>query len=256
MGLILLNIENYFSDNPESDLYLEKHKPFLDDLYRWVPLCSAAFERATFISGCMDSKVYFISDSFIEISGYSKKEILANPDNFLHEIIHQRDLDTIRAAYNELINCYLTRDNKLNHTKYSARYNLRMREKSGKWITLECYAYPIYTINETVHFSITHAIVTKEKFVPMFQIYFTEDNKRYIFNEKKGMFFSSKKVDLKDIEIRVLLNTAKGLKEYEIARDMNIELNTIKYYKKGILKKLSVNNMPEAIYYALKNKII
>lgn len=256
MGLFLLNIEDYFSDDPDSDLYINKQKPFLDDLYRWAPLCSAAFERATFISGCLDAKVYFISDSLIEICGNTKDEIKSKSENFLRNLIHPADLDFISKVYKELMSYYLTSEIKLNHTKYSARYNLRIKNKAGKWVSLECYAYPIYTINDTVHFCITHATVSKEKFVPMFQLYFTEDNERFIFQEKKGLFFSSKKIDLKDIEIRILLNTAKGMKEYEIAKGMNIDLNTIKYYKKGILKKLSVNSMTQAIYYALKNKII
>ncbi|MGL4331985.1 MAG: LuxR C-terminal-related transcriptional regulator [Bacteroidales bacterium] len=256
MGLFLLNIEDYFSNEPNSELYINKHRPFLDDLYRWAPLCSAAFERATYISGCYDTKVYFLSNSFIAISGYTKEEITKKADNFLLNIIHPADIKYIGNVYKELMNYYLTSENKLNHTKYFARYNMRIKNKAGKWINLECYSYPIYTINKKVHFCITHTKVSMEKFTPLFQIYFTEENKRFIFQEKKGIFFSSTKADLKDIEIRVLLNTAKGLKEHEIARDMHIELNTIKYYKKGILNKLSVNSMPEAIYYALKNKII
>lgn len=256
MGLFIQNIENYFSKDSSSNLYIGHHASFLDDLHRWAPLCSAVFERATFISGCRNKKVYFLSNSFIELCGYSKEEVLKKPVNFLPEIVHPKDILFIDKIHEELTTLFFIEDNNLNHTKYSARYNLRIKNKAGKWINLECFSYPIYTVNEEIHFTITHAKASAEKYTYQFQIYFTEDNKRFIFHEKKGVFLSSKKVDLKDIEIRILLNTARGLKEHEIARDMDIDLNTIKYYKKAILKKLSVNSMPEAIYYALKNKLI
>lgn len=256
MGLFLLNIKDYFSQDPDSDLYINNHKSFLDDLSRWAPLCSDAFERASFISGCLDKKVYFLSSSFIDISLYSQDVILRKSDTFLSDIIHPLDLKYLGQVYQELLSSHLTKKNKSECTKYFSRYNLRIKNQAGKWVNLECYSYPIYSINNTVHFCITHVNTTKVNFTPMFQIYFPDINKRYIYQEKEGKFYSSSKIDLKEIEIMILLNTAKGLKEYEIARIMNIDLNKIKYYKKGVLKKLSVNSMPEAIYYALKNRII
>ncbi|MGL5318918.1 MAG: LuxR C-terminal-related transcriptional regulator [Bacteroidales bacterium] len=256
MGLFLLNIESYFSEDQESELYKVKHLNFLDDLARWACLCSAAFQRASFISGCLDKKVYFLSHSFIEVSGYDKSEILSNPDDFMRKITHPSDVEHIGKAYKELESNFLQGHTKLNVTKYSVRYNLRIRNKSKKWVYLECFSYPIYSINNIVHFCINHATISKEKLTPLFQVYFTEDNKRFIFNEKKGVFYSSKKIQLKEIELQILINTARGLKEHEIARILKVEHNTLKYYKKAILNKLSVKSMPEAIYYALKNKIL
>ncbi|MGL4492756.1 MAG: helix-turn-helix transcriptional regulator [Tannerellaceae bacterium] len=57
-------------------------------------------------------------------------------------------------------------------------------------------------------------------------------------------------------ELVILDLTAKGYREHEIAKKLETDVNNIKYYKKGIMHKLSVHSMPEAIYYALKHKLI
>ncbi|MGL5786062.1 MAG: LuxR C-terminal-related transcriptional regulator [Bacteroidales bacterium] len=256
MGVKLINIKDYFSKNPEDDLYIENHRIFIDDLERWASLCSAAFERATYISGCIDSNVYYISNSFLKITGYNRDDTQNNKKHFLHSIIHPYDLNFIDKVYKELSNYLLNCDTKYDYTKYNAKYYLRIKKKTEGWTTLECYSYPIYVVNNKVHFCITHAKVSTETFIPSFQFYFIKENKRFIYDEKKGIFLPDEKIKLKDVEIQVLLNTAHGMKEYEISRKMDIELNTIKYYKKSILKKLSVNSMPEAIYFALKKNII
>lgn len=256
MGAKLINIESYFSTDAKEELYIENHRIFLDDLERWASLCSAAFERATYISGCIDSKVYFISDFLLKITGYNKSDLEKEKDLFLYNIIHPHDIEFINKVYKELSTYLLNCETKYDYTKYNAKYYLRVKKKSGEWIVLECYTYPIYVVNHTVHFCITHAKVSTDPYTPFFHFYFIKDNKRFIYDEKKGVFLSDEKIRLKEVEIQVLLNTAHGMREYEIARKMDIELNTIKYYKKSILKKLSVNSMPEAIYFALKKKII
>lgn len=256
MGLVLNDFKEYFSQDPEDDLFYDNHKPFLDDLERWASLCSAAFERATFISGCLNGKVYFISDSLAEISGYKKSEIMEKHTDFLHQIIHPTDRIFIGHIMQEMFFDLFENKDITEPNQYSSRFNIRIRNKNNEWIFLECMSYPIYEIKGKLHFSITHLKVSDKKFRHMFQIYFTNDNLRYIYHLKKKKFVLEEKASLSETELKILINTARGLKEHEIAREIEMDVNMVKYYKKTILKKLSARSMPEAIYFALKQNML
>ncbi|MGL5563218.1 MAG: response regulator transcription factor, partial [Tannerellaceae bacterium] len=89
-----------------------------------------------------------------------------------------------------------------------------------------------------------------------FQIYFPRENKRFIYNNRLSKFILEEKTILNDKELNVLKFTALGKREYEIAEAMGVDIGLVKYYKKSVLKKLSVYSMPEALYYALKQNLI
>ncbi len=61
---------------------------------------------------------------------------------------------------------------------------------------------------------------------------------------------------LSEKELRLLNLIAKGLQNREIAAQMEISENTVKYHIKAILQKLGVKNRAEAVSYALQHKII
>lgn len=254
--MVLHDIKDYFSQDPEDDLFYEKHIIFLEDMERWASLCSAAFERATFISGCQNSRVYYISDSLAEITGYSKAEIKEIGNDFLNHIIHPADLIFIKQVTHEMFNTLFLNKDITDTNNYSSRFNIRIQHKNKNWVCLECMSYPIHEINDILHFSITHLKVSEKRFNHEFQMYFTKDNLRYIYHLKKKKFVLEEKANLSETELKILINTARGLKEHEISREIDMDINMVKYYKKTILRKLSVRSMPEAIYFALKQNIL
>ena len=61
---------------------------------------------------------------------------------------------------------------------------------------------------------------------------------------------------LKRREKEALFYSAQGLTEEKIAKNMNIEKETVKYHKQKIFNKLDVNNMSSAIAIASHKKLI
>lgn len=256
MGILLKGFERYFVNEASDELFIGRHRSFIDDLERWVSVCSAAFEKASFISATQTEEVYFISKSLLTLTGYSEDEAAELGANFLSKLVHPDDGELLRLITQCALNSLLSEERNNRRIYHTIRYNFRLWHKEGHWLNIECFLYPIYLINEKVHFSLTYASPSMSILPVSFQIYFPKENKRFIYNNRLHKFILEEKTALNKNELEVLKLTALGKREYEMAEMMEVEVNLIKYYKKSVLKKLSVYSMPEALYYALKQNLL
>lgn len=256
MGIILTEFEQYFNNNPLEDFSPHEYKKIISDLYRSSSVCSAAFNKAALITCTQRSQLYYISDSYRQLTGYSKEEVLSMGDQFIMNIMHPDDLEDLAILRESLFEEVLYQRCKKRFIHHTIHYNYRIQHKNGHWIVLDCHLYPICIINNRPHFFISYISPINEFNKLIFQIYFFRENKRYIYNNCRKKFVLEEKVQLRSIEISILEYIAKGNREHEIAKRMDVDVNLIKYYKKCIMSKLSVNSMPEAIYYALKQNYI
>ncbi|MGL5619489.1 MAG: PAS domain S-box protein, partial [Tannerellaceae bacterium] len=92
MGIILAEFEQYFNYNPIEDFSPHEYQKIISDLYRSSSVCSAAFNKAALITCTQKSRLYYISDSYAELTGYSKEEVLSVGDQFVKSIMHPDDL--------------------------------------------------------------------------------------------------------------------------------------------------------------------
>ncbi len=72
----------------------------------------------------------------------------------------------------------------------------------------------------------------------------------YLFDKKTKSFILGKVNSLTLMEQKVLVLSARGLKEKESAKELSLSHNTIKKHKANILKKYNVNNISEAFVVA------
>lgn len=70
--------------------------------------------------------------------------------------------------------------------------------------------------------------------------------------DKKG----SKKMGLSMRELEILRCVAGGKSNHEIAAELSVSENTVKFHIKNIIQKLSVSNRTEAVTYAIQEGIL
>lgn len=63
-------------------------------------------------------------------------------------------------------------------------------------------------------------------------------------------------IKLKDTEKEMIILASEGLTIHDIANRMCKSIDTIKSYRKSIYTKLNVENITEAVFYALDRKLI
>ena len=213
--------------------------------------------NAAYISINRTGQPLFVSDKYLELAGYTNEEAKELGLDFLHKTIYAKDLERFVKVEREASNCFASwmSENRLNN--FIIQYNYRLLTKQNTLIPIDCTLVPVL-FNEQGRplLSATYTKISEEVYKPRFLIYDAIDDKRFIYNERMNKFVHEEKIELKSIEIEILQLIAKGNREQAIARKLDIDINLLKYYKKSILTKFSVGNMPEAVYYALRNRII
>lgn len=106
-----------------------------------------------------------------------------------------------------------------------------------------------------VHFIVAVSFATgylEKKLMAMNQ----HDGKREIYNPMTSQWNEWKIPKLTAIEINVLALSAQGFSVNEIAQALHKAVDTIKSARKRIFRKFQVENITQAVLYALNNKVI
>ena len=81
--------------------------------------------------------------------------------------------------------------------------------------------------------------------------------KSYVKSAKHGNTISDNKLEsLTQREQEVLRKVVAGMKNPEIAQELNISVRTVETHKTSIMNKLDLHNTVELVKFAIKNKII
>lgn len=256
MGLQFKPFEELLANEAYQDIDPVAFKQTVHDLIRHTSVYSKATNDTFMIASTIKGEIYYISDELIKLTGYTAKELRAIGNQFIRELMIKEENDLIRQmsfqAYQEIFKLR-TKDTSSYHI---ALYKFRFKHKLGHWVTLENTAYPVCHINQRSMFVVCYVKEISKFIRSELEIFYPQEKLRYIYNHSKNKFIKSEKIQLNSIEQQILKLTATGHKEYQIEKEMELDINNIKYYKKKIMQKMSVNSMSEAIYLALKNELL
>ncbi|MGL5563795.1 MAG: LuxR C-terminal-related transcriptional regulator [Tannerellaceae bacterium] len=226
------------------------------DLIRLATVYSKATNSAFMIVCSLKREVYYISQELVNLTGYTNEELREIGNKFIKKSMIKEENELIkqmsRQAYEEVFR-QRTKNNTTYHVSVS---KFRITHKLGHWINLENTSYPLCHLNDRSMFLVCYVRETQNFLRTELEIYYPQEKMRHVYNYSKNKFIKSEKAELNTTEYQILKLTATGYKEYQIEKKMQLDINTIKYYKKKIMSKLSVNSMTEAVYYALNNKIL
>lgn len=208
------------------------------------------------ITGFDDHNLYYISPSYMELSGYNAADVYAGGFTFLSDIIHPEDKEVIRRLKGYLSsNKFALLINESN-SEYSVLFNYRIRHKDGSLIQLECKMQPVGFFKDRPNFLLSYVRKSEDKFKRKFEIHFYSKQICYVFDAHSNKFVLQEKKMLKEIELQILQLVSRGARESTMVKQTGLDINMIKYHKKNIMKKFSVQSMNEALYYALKNNLL
>lgn len=246
-----------FEKHSEFDfLTQEEWEWYLSEFVRRGRIYAESRNRSFMVVNTINTQPLFISRQVIDELGYSVEEVRANQEHFLAEITHPDD-----DAFFHRIGVYLRpilqkfgADRNL--IDMCLQFTVRYLCKDQTYMQFDCNFYPMVMLNGRSTFALV-SLRKLERLVPAtFQVFFMKENVRYIYSSRLGKLVLEDKVMLKPIELEILEYVAQGVREQNISKKMNTDVNTIKYYKKNIMEKLSVYSMPQAVYYALRKGII
>lgn len=227
------------------------NKADIDNLIRLTTLTSEVFEVPATLTNFKDNSFIYVSKRYSEMTGFRLDN---NQKHTFQDVIHPKDWILINEI-NKNVKDVLIKVFKGKKTRILlVTYNTRIIQSNGKYESMSLIGKPIrFDKDGYPTINVTSFIYQEKRGYERFVLHTEADNKKEIlyYSNTRKKYVSKELLELKHIEIELLKLTSKGFTEIQISKTLNIKLDLLRYYKKGIFKKYHVSNMSEAIYIAL-----
>lgn len=245
---------SYLQEIKEKDIQDRLH--MMMELLYSSTVAGSVLDAPMYISGFNDYNLYYMSPSYMELSGYGEADVYAGGFSFLHDIILPEDLAFIKQFKKSLFSKKLAPLHDSSQSDYTIHFNYRIRHKDGSLVHLECRMLPVGFFKNEPNFMLSYIRKVDDQFKRKIEIHFFSKQTCYVFDTYTNKFVLQERKMLKEIELQILQLISRGARESTMVKQTGLDINMIKYHKKNIMKKLSVQSMNEALYYALKNNLL
>lgn len=210
------------------------------------------------VANLVTKEVLYVSEGCEDRIGLSRNDILEHGlDAFKYRICEkdQEIFDSLLDIYNQFF-----RDGKiLDPSKYTLSFDVRLKKRIGSASNLvHCQLTPVDFYGDThcenLYICMTSLSPNKESGVIEMMDRSGQSYWQYSFMSNHWHLLPH--ITLKNEEIEVIRLSAQGLSILEMSSVMNKSFDTIKFYRKILFKKLGVENITEAVSYAVAKQLI
>ncbi|QCW98970.1 helix-turn-helix transcriptional regulator [Aggregatimonas sangjinii] len=198
----------------------------------------------------------YVSDNPLFLSGYSTQEVEEMGYEFFFKQVPEKDLDLLLKINTVGFDFY----DKLpiqDRKEYTISYDFHLKTEKGKAILIHQKLTPIF-LNETgkIWKAICIVSLSSQQKSGNVTIYKNDGSEVFQYDLQGDFWKSLQKVELSDREKEILQHSIQGYSINEIAEQLFISPDTVKFHRKKLFEKLDVANISEAISHATANKLI
>lgn len=242
--------KNNIGKIPEADYqqqkdYLEAVKAFARLTYESVYVIN--YERMTF---------EYVSENPLFLSGYSADEVMKLGYEFYFKNVPEKDLTLLNRINEAGFDFYNNLPDE-ERMLYSITYDFHLRNKDNTPVLINHKLTPLQlTSDKKIWKAMCIVSISHHKNPGNICIYKQGTREIWMLDLQTNTWDKSEKPQLSKRETEVLRLHAQGLTINEIAEKIAVSPDTVKYYRRRIFERLNVENMVEALSYAIHNKMI
>ncbi|WP_131537666.1 response regulator transcription factor [Pedobacter nototheniae] len=198
----------------------------------------------------------YVSENPLFLCGYSPAEVLEMGYEFYFKNVPKPDLELLNLI-NEAGFDFFKKLPANEKMLYSIVYDFHLINKDGKQMLINHKLTPLFlTSDDKIWKAMCIVSISHHKNAGNIFIHKQGTDESWTLNIESNTWRKSEKPKLTKREIEVLRLHAQGLTINQIAEKIFVTSDTVKYYRRRIFERLSVNSMVEALSYAVNNKII
>ncbi|MCD9574941.1 response regulator transcription factor [Flavobacterium soyae] len=219
-----------------------------------------AFARATYTSiyviDYLEQGFEFVSDNPLFLCGNTAEEVLEMGYAFYFKHVPSIDLELLLKINSVGFDFY--EKIPLNERiLYTISYDFHLKNQEGKLILINQKLTPVFLTNTgKIWKAICIISLSSERKAGNIKIHKNGENKVYNYNLDKDHWEESKKVSLSKREKEILQLSTRGFTINEIADEIFVSPDTVKFHRRKLFERLEVTSITEAIAYATNNKLI
>ncbi|UPK72441.1 helix-turn-helix domain-containing protein [Chitinophaga filiformis] len=198
----------------------------------------------------------YVSDNPLFLCGYTAEEVLQLGYEFYFRHVPEKDLELLNLINEAGFDFYAgvpVDERKL----YSITYDFHLIHKDGKHILINHKLTPLFlTQDGRLWKSMCIVSLSHHQSPGNVRIYKQGSAEMWELVAGKKIWRKSEKPTLSERETEVLRLHAQGLSINQIAEKIFVAPDTVKYYRRRIFERLEVNNIVEALSYAVNSKLL
>lgn len=201
-------------------------------------------------------KFLHIVSNGLFLAGYQESEVLEAGFKHYERSVHQDDLKMLgeinKVGFNLFRSLPINR-----RLKICISYNFRIKDGYGQWMLVNHRLAPLELTQEgNIRLILCKVSIPSSSQPGNAFIMMKDSLSVYYYSEARRAFDLVKEPKLSEKAILIIKLSSQGMSESELAHHLSIDVNTVKYHKKTICKKLDVRNMSGAIQWFNNHKVI
>lgn len=232
-------------DHSKKHDYLEAISAFTRLTYESIYVID--YEKMTF---------EYVSENPLFLCGYSAEEVKKLGYEFYFRNVPSNDLELL-SIINEAGFDFYEKLSAIEKKQYFITYDFHLTNKDNKKVLINHKLTPmILTAEGRLWKSLCTVSISNNKNAGNIYIYRQDSDEMWTLNIQTRIWQKSSKASLTKKEIQILQLHAQGMTINEIAEKICVAPDTVKYYRRRIFERLNVENITEALSYAVNKKII
>ena len=212
-------------------------------------------EEYSYIVDLTCNEIVYVSKGLCFLTGHNEDELLGELENLHDLLISEKDIKKIETLRIQMHNLVATHS-KLVENTFCLRFNFHMRPNNKETL----FHYQSVPFMRTKDGNIWMVLCTlspsSRKDTGYATLHCNGDKKYFYYNFASGKFIEKELPCLTENEKTVILLSAQGHTEEQIAEVMCRSHNTIKTYKRNLFHKLQVGTISEGLMFCLNYNLL
>lgn len=198
----------------------------------------------------------YVSENPLFLCGYSSEEVLCMGYDFYFKNVPPEDLALLNLI-NEAGFDFFEQLPGEEKKAYTITYDFHLVNKSGKAILVNHKLTPLFLTGAKKMWK-AMCIVSISHHQDAGNVFISRQNSdaRWQLDTERKIWRKCDKPQLSDREIEILRLYAQGLTIEQIAKQISVTPDTVKYYRRRIFDALDVTNIVRALSYATDGKML
>lgn len=212
--------------------------------------------ESIYVIDYQDMTFEYVSENPLFLCGYTATEVLQLGYEFYFRQVPAHDLDLLAKLNEAGFEFYAqlpVEDRKL----YSITYDFHLVHKNGKQTLVNHRLTPLFLTPEgKLWKSMCVVSLSRQQAAGNVRIYKQGSEEVWELSVTSKLWQKSAKPSLTERELEVLRLHAQGYAIDQIAEKLFVAPDTVKYYRRKIFERLEVNNVMDALSFAVGSKLI
>ncbi|CAM1371725.1 response regulator transcription factor [Tenacibaculum xiamenense] len=198
----------------------------------------------------------YVSSNPLFLCGHSPSEVIEMGYEFYFKYVTQKDIELL-LKINQVGFDFYEKIPLIERTDYTISYDFHLKNKENKTILVNQKLTPLFLADDGKIWK-AMCVISISSSKKSGNIKIVKKNSNIVFKYQEiGNYWSSyESIQLTERDKEILFYSSRGFTINDIAKEIFISANTVKFHRKKLFEKLNVSNISEAIVFATNNGLL